>query len=193
MADQAVPTDAQLRLAMLQTMEQMYLHSEASTNVLMTLNARVAGAEAVAEVVDENETQVEIDRSVAAQKEVISYLYEKSHQYVAGVIAGAFAAYFATLGVLAYRFSDDELRLSALLMTISLTVFFFWEVASMVYIGFHTIKGDLGAITAQPRWLRAGWPIAMFLAVATALPAIALSITVYLRGLGVLSWIAAQV
>lgn len=190
MADEQIPTDSQLRIAMFKAIQQIYLHSEANTKLLLKIDARVAGAESIASVVDDNEADVQTARLVAAQREIISHLYEKSHQYVAVIIAGAFAAYFATLSVLSARFSDSELRLSALLMTVSLTVFVMWEIINISYIGYHTMKGDFGIITDQPRWLQIGWPAAMFFSLATALPAIALSISVYLRGLGAFDWIA---
>ncbi len=189
------PTDEQVRIIMFQTLEQMYLHSQANTNFLTELQTRLAGVDAgqkaIAGVVDENEARVENERLVEAQKELIDHIFEKSHQYVTVIIAGAFTAYFATLGVLADRFSDDELRVSALLMTISLTVFVMWEVLNMIYIGIHTAKGDFGMIAQQPAWLRRGWFAAMGATLATSVPAIGLSVFVYLRGLGVWDWLGA--
>jgi hypothetical protein len=184
MAEQRTPTDPEIRVAIVQTLEQIYQHSLANTQALHDLRARVAGTEAVAAVVDDNETQVLIDRHVAATKDIISHLYEKSHQYVVVIVAGAFAAYLTTLGILADRFSDYELRLSALLMTVSLATFVLWEVINVSYIGVHVMQGDWGTIDRQPKWLRIGWPLAMFGSLTTALPAIGLSIFVYLRGLG---------
>ena len=186
-----VPTDDELRVAMFQTMEQMFLHSQANTNFIGEVSARVQGAlagnSAVAEVVDENEDQATISRNLAIQKEIISHLYEKSHQYVTVVIAGAYAAYFTTLGTLANRFSDVELRWSALLMTISLTVFVLWEVLGIFFIGHHTFKGDYGLLTESPKWMKRGWYAVMIATLATAMPAIGLSLHVYLRGLGAYS------
>jgi Na+/proline symporter len=138
--------------------------------------------------VDENEEKLELKRQIAAKKEIISHLFDKSHQYVTGIIAGAFAAYFATLGALADRFTDTELRISALLMTMSLTVFVMWEVLNMIFVGHHSFKGDYGTLTETPPWAHKGWYVVMVLTLGTALPAIALSIFVYLRGLGALSF-----
>lgn len=188
-----VPTDDELRVAMLRTMEQMFLHSEANTRFVSNMNARLAGAMAVATVVDENATIAETDRQIAVKKELISHLFEKSHQYVTVIIAGAFAAYFTTLGVLASRFSDVELRLSALLMTVSLTVFVLWEVFNMFYIGHHTFKGDFGTLTSSPTWAKRAWYVTIIISLCTALPAIGLSMWVYLRGLGVGELIAQAV
>jgi hypothetical protein len=186
MPDAQVPSDEQIRLAMLRTMEQMFLHSEANTKTLLSINAKLAGVEAgsnaVAQVVDEND-------SIAAAKEIISHLYEKSHQYVVVVIGGAFAAYFATLGAVSARFTDTELRVSALLMTVSLTVFVLWEVANITHIGIQVMKGNLGERAVNPTWMRIGWPLAMFFSLATALPAIGLSVSVYLRGLGAAAYL----
>jgi len=180
-----VPTDEELRIMMFRAMEQMFLHSEASTRFIGVLHARVEGASAVAAVVDDNELGVETDRQIAAKKELISHLFEKSHQYVTVIVAGAFAAYFTTLGTLAARFTDVELLWSALLMTISLTVFVMWEVFNMFYIGHHTFKGDYGTLTVTPRWIKRAWYGVMIATLGTALPALGLSVWVYLRGLGV--------
>ena len=180
-----VPTEAEVRVIMFQAMEQMFLHSQASTEFLKKLDARVAGTETVAAVVDANASDVVAMREVSARKEVISHLFDKSHQYVTVIIGGAFAAYFTTLGTLAPRFKDMELRLSALLMTFSLAVFVGWEVFNMAYIGRHTFAGDYGLITDQPRWLKRGWVLALALSIVPAVAAIGLSLFVYLRGLGV--------
>ncbi len=45
------------------------------TQFVAKLDTRISGAEAVAAVVDENESNVELDRQVAAGKEIISHLY----------------------------------------------------------------------------------------------------------------------
>ena len=180
---QYLPDDDEFRVMMFKAMEQMFLHSEASTRFIGVLHAQVEGNSAVAAVVDDNETGVETDRQVAAQKELISHLYEKSHQYVTVIIAGAFAAYFATLGTLASRFSDMELRWSALLMTVSVTVFVMWEVFNIFYIGHHTFKGDYGVITRTPKWTKRGWYVVLIATLVTALPAVGLSMWVYIRGL----------
>lgn len=191
MNDANPPSDDELRLRMAKTMEQMFLHAQAGERVLLAVQARVEGAMAVAGVVDENQTQIDTDRHVAAQKEIISHLYEKSHQYVTITIGGAYAAYFATLGVLAERFSDRELLTSALLMTVSLTVFVLWEVGSIAHIGYHMIKGDWGTATGSSRWQTIGWPVVIFFSLATAVPSIALSVWVYLRRLGAVDWLTA--
>ena len=186
--DQLPPNDDQLRLIMFQAIERICIHMEATTRLTGDIHARLEGAmaanNAVAEVVDQNENQVATDRQNAASKELISHLFEKSHQYVTVIIAGAFAAYFATLGTLANRFSDIELRWSALLMTISLTIFVMWEVFNMFYIGHHTFRGDYGSLTTTPTWVKRGWYVVMVGTLGTALPAISLSVWVYLRGLG---------
>ncbi|KQO06915.1 hypothetical protein [Sphingomonas sp. Leaf242] len=183
------PTDGEVRIIMFQAMEQMFLHSQASTELLKTIDARLAGvaagSDAIAGVVDDNETQLANERTVAMQKELINHIFDKSHQYVTIIIAGAFAAYFTTLGALTTKFKDIELRVSALLMTVSVTVFVMWEILNMFYIGHHTFKGDFGVITQQTPWLRRGWYIAMVATLGTAIPAIGLSLFVYLRGLGV--------
>ena len=194
MSDQTppkAPTDDELRLAMFQALEQMFLHSQANTNFIAEVSGRVQGAlagnKAVAEVVDENEDEAAVSRGLAIQKDLISHLYQKSHQYVTVVIAGAFAAYFATLGTLAARFSDVELRWSALMMTVSLTVFVLWEVLGILFIGHHTFKGDYGLLTETPKWMKRGWYVVMIITLGSAIPAIALSLHVYLRGLGAYS------
>lgn len=184
-----VPSDQDLRVGMLRTMEAMFLHAQAGERLLLSIQAQVAGMMSVAGVVDENEARAETDRDVAARKEIITFLYEKSHQYVTVVIAGAFAAYFATLGILSQRFSDSKLLTSALLMTLSLTVFVTWEIGSIIHIGYHSLKGDWGTLTESPRWQRVGWPLAMFFSLCTGLPAIGLSVWVYIRRLGAIDWI----
>lgn len=185
-----VPTDEQLRLAMFQTMEQMFVHSKAQTEIILTLQARLAGAESVAAVVDENEQEATIKREIEARKEIISHLFDNFKQYSTVIIAGAFAAYFTTLGVLSDRFTDGELILSALLMTASLFVFVTWEIIGVISMGVHTLKGDvLEAINEPPRWQSVGWALAMFFSLATAFPAVGISVWVYLRRLGATEWL----
>lgn len=187
--EQRTPTEAEVRVIMFQTMEQMFLHTQANTALLQTIDARMAGIaagnSAVVEVVDDNELRLQDERTVAMQKELINHIFDKSHQYVTVIIAGSFAAYFATLGAVMPKFKDTELRVSALLMTVSLTVFVMWEILNIFYIGHHTFKGDFGMITQQTPWLRRGWYVAMVVTLGTAIPAIGLSLFVYLRGLGV--------
>ena len=180
-------TNDRHHLEIARTMQQLFRQAQASEQLLLTIQAQVAGAMAVVSVVDENQTQADVARHIATQKELITFLYEKNHQYVTVIIGGAFAAYFATLSIMSARFSDQELLASALLMTLSLTVFVLWEITSITFIGWQTIRGSFGSASQAPRWQRVGWAAAMFLSLATALPAIGLSIWVYLRGLGVVS------
>lgn len=191
MTDEAqVPTDDQIRLAMFRTMEQMFVHSKAQTEIILTLQARLAGAEAVAAVVDENETEASIKREIESGKEIISHLFDNFKQYSTVIIAGAFAAYFTTLGVLSDRFTDGELILSALLMTASLSVFVTWEIVGMISVGVHTLKDDLlESLREPPRWQSVGWALTMFFSLATAFPAVGISIWVYLRRLGATEWL----
>jgi hypothetical protein len=108
-------------------------------------------------------------------------LYEKSQQYVTVVVAGAYAAYFATLSTVSQRFSDDELRISALLMTISLTLFVLWEVLNVAYIGWYALRGELRA--EVPAWYRKTWPIVIGISLLTAMPAVGFSLYAYTSGL----------
>jgi hypothetical protein len=177
-----------LGTALVQALEQMRLHSLELTGLsnelsqfVANLHARVSGAEAVAAVVDENETNVQIDRQVAAGKEIISHLYEKSQQYVTIVVGGAYAAYFTTLSTVSSRFSDNELRLSALLMTISLTLFVVWEVINVAYVGWYSLRGQLR--TDVPGWYKKTWPIVIAASLLTALPAVGFSLYAYTSGL----------
>ena len=85
----AVPSDEEVRLGMVRTMDAIFLHAQAGERLLLAIQAQVAGTMAVAGVVDDNHSQVQTDREVAAQKEVITFLYEKSHQYVTLVVGGA--------------------------------------------------------------------------------------------------------
>jgi hypothetical protein len=189
---QPPPPDEQLRVAMIQTLEQIFLHSKANTDFVMAVNAKLAGVEAhthaTVESLDEASNQAAVDRGLAAQKELITHFMEKSHQYVVVVMAGFFTASFATFSTVAPRLTDSELRLSALLLTVSLAVFVFWEVVNVCYIGAHTMKGDIGVIQKIPRALQIGWPAAMFLSLATGLPAIFLAAYAYLRGLHIIDW-----
>jgi hypothetical protein len=68
-------------------------------------------------------------------------------------------------------------------MTISLTAFVLWEVTNVAYIGYQSFKGTIDAINHTPRWYVVGWVAAMVVTLATALPAIVLSVSVYIRGL----------
>jgi|SRR5581483_11792453 len=176
-------------VALLQALEQMRLHSleltglsRELTQFVANLNARVAGTEAVAAVVDENETNALTERQIAAQKELISHLYEKSQQYVTVVVAGAYAAYFATLSTVSSRFSNSELRISALLMTISLTIFVSWEVLNVAFLGWHSLRGDFGT-KEVPRWYKIAWPVVLAACLLTAMPAVGYSLYSYTSGL----------
>lgn len=189
--EEQVPTDEQLRLAMFQTMEQMFVHSKAQTEIILTLQARLAGAESVADVVDQNEEDAHLKREIEARKQIISHLFDKFKQYSTVIIAGAFAAYFTTLGALSERFTDGELILSALLMTASLFVFVTWEIIGVIFMGVHSIKGDMmETLSKPPRWQSVGWALAMFFSLATAFPAVGISLWVYLRRLGATQWLA---
>ena len=183
-----VPSDDDLRLAiakalveMHQQNEQMLLHAKEMTDFVMAINARVHGTEAVAAVVDENATEALADRQVAAQKELISYIFEKSQQYVTVVVAGAYAGYFVTLSTVSARFSDAELRLSALLMTISLTIFVVWEVLNVVYIGWQNLRGSFRA--ESPAWYKRTWLGVVASALLTALAAVGFSAYSYTSNL----------
>lgn len=177
-------------VALIRAMDQMRLHSEQLTGLtheltdfVANLHARVRGTEAVAAVVDENETQAEVDRKVAAGKELIAFTFEKMHQYVTIVVGGAYIAYFTTLSTMAQRFTDNELRISAALMTVSVTVFALWEVLNVTYIGAMSMKGNLEGMAQVPKWQKVGWPIALAISLLTALPAIGISIHAYVVGL----------
>lgn len=184
----SAPSDADIRLAISKALaemhlqnEQMLLHAKAMTDFVMAVNARVHGTEAVAAVVDDNAAQVASDRQVAAQKELISYLYQKSQQYVTVVVAGAYAGYFVTLSTVSARFSDAELRLSALLMTISLTIFVVWEVLNVAYIGWQNLRGKFS--TESPAWYKKTWPIVIALSLLTAVAAVGFSVYSYTSNL----------
>jgi hypothetical protein len=186
----STPTDADIRLASFQVLhemreqsKQMTEHLTGLTDFVMSVNARVHGTEAVAKIVDDNEAERQIERQVSVAKELMSHWFEKSHQYVTVIIGGAFAAYFTTLAVMSSRFNDFELRLSAILMTISLTAFLLWEVANIALVGFQSAKGKFDAVSSAPRWYVIGWVAIMAITLSTALPAIGLSIYVYGRDL----------
>jgi hypothetical protein len=182
------PSDADVRLAISRALvemheqnQQMVAHAKALTDFVMAINGRVHGTEAVAAVVDENAASAATDRQVAAQKELISYLYEKSQQYVTVVVAGAYAGYFVTLSTVSARFSDGELRLSALLMTISLTIFVVWEVLNVAYIGWQNLRGKFS--TESPAWYRRTWPIVIAASLLTAITAVGFSAYSYTSNL----------
>ena len=180
-----VPTDADVPHALVRALDQITLqnaqmlaHSKQLTDYVARIDARVAGIETVAAVVDENETNTLISRHEESAKAIITHLYEKSQQYVTVVVGGSYAAYFATLSTIAKRFSDSELRLSALLMTISLTIFLLWEVGNIVYIGYKSLSGKFGK-QEQSKMYLACWVAVLTGCLLTALPAIALSVYSY--------------
>ena len=154
------------------------------TEFVTRLDAELANAK---DTVAEIEAEADVDRQVAARKELISFLYKESHQYVVIIVAAAYAAYFTTLSTLTPHLGRDELLSSALLMTVSLTIFVLWEVLSITYLGWLTLTGRIAAAKETPRWVQIGWPIALAASLLTGLPAIALSLIAYLRGLSVLS------
>lgn len=189
MDQQHPPTDSEIQLAIVRALEQMRLqsiemtrHSERLTDYVARIDARVAGTEAVAAIVDENETTALIDRQTEATKAVISHLYEKSQQYVTVVVAGAYAAYFATLSTVSARFSDSELRMSALLMTLSITIFVLWEVGNIAIIAGQSFRGKLGHVSAS-RWYQILWAIVLASCLLTAMPAVAYSSYSYISNL----------
>ena len=154
------------------------------TEFVMHLDARTSGTEVVASVVDENQTEVETLRHIDTQKELISHLYEKSHQYVTIIIAGAFAAYFATFSTVAQRYTTTELLLSAGLMSFSLMVFVLWEIFQICYISYSVINGSFGTKKA-PSWHNPVWGVALLLTIGTGIPAMILALWTYLDGLGI--------
>jgi hypothetical protein len=162
----------------------MTKHLEGLTQWVAKMDARLAGTEAVAAVVDDNQTEVELQRHIDAQKELISHLYEKSHQYVTIIIAGAFAAYFATFSTVAQRYTTTELLLSAGLMSFSLMIFVLWEIFQICYISYTVITGSFGT-KAAPSWHNPVWGLALLLTIGTGIPAMMLSLWTYLDGLGI--------
>lgn len=181
-----VPSDDELRLLMAQTMEQMFLHSKASTGIILELQERLTAVEAALP----DEQEVELERVVTARRDVLTHMFERFKQYTTVIIAGAFAAYFTTLGVLSDRFRDGELLLSALLMTASLFVFVMWEITGIIWMGIHSIRGDLlEMVEGPPRWQNIGWALAMIFSLVTAVPAVGISLWVYLRRLGAFEWL----
>jgi hypothetical protein len=159
-------------------------HLEHLTEWVAKIDARVHGTETVAAIVDENETEAMTRRQIEAQKELISHLYEKSHQYVTIIIAGAFAAYFATFSTVSQRYSTPELLLSAGLMSFSLMVFVLWEIFQICYISYTVIKGQYGK-KETPSWHNPVWGLALLLTVGTGVPAMALSLWTYIKGSGI--------
>ena len=187
--DDQLPPAAEVQLAIVRALEQIRLqsaemtrHSERLTDYVAKIDTRVAGTETVAAVVDQNETNSLIDRQTESTKAIISHIYEKSQQYVTVVVAGAYAAYFATLSTVSARFSDSELRMSALLMTISLTIFVLWEVGNIAIIGWQSFQGKLGHVPAS-RWYQVLWAFVLFSCVLTAIPSVAYSGYSYISNL----------
>ena len=179
--------DAAIVVALAQISDQtvaMTKHVDGLTQWVAKMDARLAGAETVASVVDENETEAMMQRHIEAQKELISHLYEKSHQYVTIIIAGAFAAYFATFSAVSQRYSTPELLLSAGLMSFSLLVFILWEIFQICYVSVTVIKGTFGK-KEMPSWHNPVWGLALLLTLGTGIPAMALSLWTYIRGLGI--------
>ena len=155
-------------------------HLHALTDFVAKIDARVAGTEAVASVVDENQTAVEIERQIATQERLIAHLYEKAHSYTTIVIGGGYAAYFALFASTSARLSDDNLYISAALMLTSLMIFVLWEVFQIFMMSYHGIKGDLGTWTS-PNWYKVAWGITLALSLLTALPAAAIAVASYSR------------
>jgi hypothetical protein len=156
-------------------------HLHALTDFVSKIDARVAGTEAVASVVDENQTAVEFERQIATQERLIAHLYEKAHSYTTIVIGGGYAAYFALFASTSARLSDSHLYASAALMLTSLMIFVLWEVFQIFMMSYHGIKGDLGT-WKSPNWYKVAWGITLALSLLTALPAAAIAVASYSRG-----------
>jgi hypothetical protein len=189
--DQHLPEE-EIRQATLKVLQEvgeqaraLTLHATAMTDFLSKLDARVAGTETVAHVVDENEDRTQAAHWVSAQKQVVSFLYNESQRYTALVIGGAYAGYFTTLVTLSARFSNKQLLLSSLFMTISLSIFVFWEVWNMVMLSVKAARGKLEKSVGRVYWI--AWAIVVFATVGTAIPALWISVSVYLKGLGFIS------
>jgi hypothetical protein len=179
--------EAAIVVALAQISDQtvaMTKHVDSLTQWVAKIDARLTGTEAVASVVDENETEAMMRRNIDAQKEVISHLYEKSHQYVTIIVAGAFAAYFATFSTVSQRYSTQELLLSAGLMSVSLMVFILWEIFQICYVSITVIRGTFGK-KEMPSWHNPLWGLALLLTLGTGIPAMGLSLWTYVRGLGI--------
>lgn len=189
-SDQPPPSEEQVRIIIAQAIEQVFRQSVASEKVLLAVHAQLTGAQAgidaVAKVVDSNQDEAHLARVAATQKEFVSFIYDRSQQYVAVIVAGAFAAFFATYSIVAPRMSDQELYLSALLMTISLSVFVFYEVFNLSWTSWLVMTGGIEKVNGYSRPMKMAWGAALLITIGTAVPAIAISIWAYLRGLGVL-------
>ena len=170
-------SDLQLQSVALQN-EMMLL-----TTYLDKISARSSGIEPIAHIVDRNNYLFELDKNKSAQKEIITYLYKEAHTYLVVVIAAGYAAFFTTISILSQKMASQHLYLAGLLITISLTVFVFWEVISMAYLSWLMITNQLGQKEEMPALTRIGWPIALLLSVGTALPAAGLIGWSYLEGL----------
>jgi hypothetical protein len=177
-----IPLTPAVQRALFRALGNLHQQSKANlevTNLLIDyvtrLDSRTAGIQSVAEVVDENYNEFTSDKQIAASKELISHLYRESHSYVILVIGGGYAAYFATISITAERLNTEDLIISSLLMMISLSIFVMWEVFSVSYLGYLTISNKLGTAGQTPRWFRIAWPVALFLSLITAAPAIFLA------------------
>jgi hypothetical protein len=187
--DHAAPTDDDIRNRIVLALDGMRTQMQALTEFVADMNARLAGAETVPAVVDENQAAVERDRQMATAKEFVSHYYREAHSYSAVVIAGAYAAFFATLSLMAARFTDTELALAAVLMSVSLVTFVFWEVGNIIYISVKLARTKPGTLPSGPgRRYYVGWVAVLVTSIATALPAFGISIKVYLATLGVRVW-----
>jgi len=96
----------------------------------------------------------EKDERVDVMIRILSAMYDKAMAYTNLIIVAGYAGFFAVWSSMKDNLSPVELFLSALCITLSLTVFIFWEVFGMI-ARTKNLKGLLRVLDAPPNEFQA--------------------------------------
>jgi len=135
----------------------------------------------------------EKDERVEIMIRVMSALFDKAAAYTNLIVVAGFAGFFAVWGSMKAHLSQVEMFTSALCITISLTVFIFWEVFGMLVrsknlkellVVLNTPAAEFQAALAKQQkteqlrniWIFRIWTVVLFFTVAPALVAAGLLI-----------------
>ena len=84
-----------------------------------------------------------------AQKEIVSYAFEKAQAYNRVVILGGYVGFFTAWGFVRTLLSDTLMIIAALLMTVSVAIFVFYSVYEMVTTSLQFMR-DQRAVALEP-------------------------------------------
>jgi uncharacterized membrane protein len=114
----------------------------------------MADIQKIAEELAKKALERDKDERVEVLIRVMSAMFDKAMAYTNLILVAGFAGFFAVWGSMKEHLSDVERSLSAFAITISLTIFIFWEVFAMVARS-KNFKGLLRVLEAPPEKFQA--------------------------------------